>query len=199
MSTIKPPMLLLAMPHVRDGFFEKSVILITEHNAKGAFGVALNRLSPLHLEDVIFMEQKLPITKSIPVWLGGPVELGSATILEHLNKEREDDLGFLLHSNEAILVRLMDHFSSELNINRSVNMHPKNASLFPYRFIVGFSSWMPQQLDRELAAGDWLQIDYDEELIFNTEIENIWQNAFMKLGIAPSQIAANTLNRSGLH
>ncbi|MHB1268417.1 MAG: YqgE/AlgH family protein, partial [Acidithiobacillus ferriphilus] len=36
--------LLIAMPELHDGVFDRAVIVVCEHNAEGAMGVVINRL-----------------------------------------------------------------------------------------------------------------------------------------------------------
>ncbi|MDA7865828.1 YqgE/AlgH family protein, partial [Akkermansiaceae bacterium] len=65
--------LLLADPSLRDGTFNKSVVLLAEHTpAEGAFGLILNQPSGRTVGDLISDPDFLELWQ-LPVHLGGPV------------------------------------------------------------------------------------------------------------------------------
>ena len=71
--------LLIAEPFLGDPNFERSVILLCEHTDEGSFGLVMNQLSNLKLQDVIddiFME--------FPVYVGGPVEYNTLHYVHRL-------------------------------------------------------------------------------------------------------------------
>ena len=53
----------------------------------------------------------------------------------------------------------------------------------------------PGQLDDEFLEGVWLQIPFNEELVFKTPAEEMWERAFISVGIHPDllPIQADTL------
>ena len=54
-------------------FFHRTVVLICEHDAEGAFGLILNRPTPNKVGDAIVAD--LPDTlKAMTLFLGGPVQ-----------------------------------------------------------------------------------------------------------------------------
>ncbi|RYF68122.1 MAG: YqgE/AlgH family protein, partial [Cytophagaceae bacterium] len=61
--------LLIAEPYMGDTNFDRSVVLICEHNAVGTFGLVLNQLTDIHLGDVIE-----DIHSDLPLFVGGPVQ-----------------------------------------------------------------------------------------------------------------------------
>ena len=44
-------------------------------------------------------------------------------------------------------------------------------------FAVGYAGWAPDQLDAELARGDWSVVDADEALIFDLPVSEKWPAA----------------------
>ena len=54
------------------------------------------------------------------------------------------------------------------------------------RVLVGYASWGPGQLDRELAASGWLMLDVDSQLIFSVPAEQMWETAIRRLGADPA-------------
>ncbi|MGL4515884.1 MAG: YqgE/AlgH family protein, partial [Shewanella sp.] len=82
---------LIAMPSLDDSFFERAVIYICEHDAKGAMGLVINK--PIGIDVASLLEQMdLPAAQicadfavNAQVLIGGPVA---------------QDRGFVLHSSQ---------------------------------------------------------------------------------------------------
>src|SRR5213592_3404001 len=65
--------LLLDSGQLRGSFFQRTVVLICEHNAEGAFGLVLNRNTGSKIGEMVIAD--LPDTlKECPLYLGGPVQ-----------------------------------------------------------------------------------------------------------------------------
>src|SRR5690242_18758577 len=64
--------LLLDSGQLRGSFFQRTVVLICEHNAEGAFGLVLNRTTDSQVGEMVVAD--LPdALKECPLYLGGPV------------------------------------------------------------------------------------------------------------------------------
>src|ERR1051325_4175886 len=65
--------LLLDSGQLRGSFFQRTVVLICEHNAEGAFGLVLNRATGSKVGEMVIAD--LPdVLKDCPLYLGGPVQ-----------------------------------------------------------------------------------------------------------------------------
>src|SRR5580765_1794912 len=65
--------LLLDSGQLRGSFFQRTVVLICEHNAEGAFGLILNRSTGNKVGEMVVAD--LPDSlKEFPLYLGGPVQ-----------------------------------------------------------------------------------------------------------------------------
>src|SRR3974377_695156 len=65
--------LLLDSGQLRGSFFQRTVVLICEHNAEGAFGLVLNRNTGNKIGEMVTAD--LPdALKEYPLFLGGPVQ-----------------------------------------------------------------------------------------------------------------------------
>src|SRR5512136_2776695 len=72
--------LLLDSGQLRGSFFQRTVVLICQHDAEGAFGLVLNRATGNNAADMIVAD--LPDTlKSCPLYLGGPVQPSALSFL----------------------------------------------------------------------------------------------------------------------
>jgi putative transcriptional regulator len=165
--------LLIAMPSLDDGYFNKTVTYICEHNDEGAMGLIVNLPVNLSLHDLL--AQIHEDTASNPlleqrVLSGGPV-----------SKER----GFVLHSPQ-------DCWSSSLSLSEEVMITTSKDILLalgtdeaPEKFVVtlGYSGWGPGQLEEEIINNSWLTTPADANILFNTPIEQRWKKATETLGI----------------
>jgi putative transcriptional regulator len=59
------------------------------------------------------------------------------------------------------------------------------------RVVVGCSGWAPGQLEEELKGFAWLLSDVDQQLIFDTPAERMWEAAIRRLGADPSTLQAS--------
>ena len=62
--------ILISEPFLNDLYFQRSVVLLIEHNENGSMGFVLNKKTDLWLNDLLDGLDHLP---RIPVYLGGPV------------------------------------------------------------------------------------------------------------------------------
>jgi putative transcriptional regulator len=151
-----------------DPHFAKSVILLARYSRTGALGLMLQYKSDLALK-------KVPELKSVgkrndPVFIGGPVELPSALMLERSETEppgaalRVTGNLYLLAADTAILSALREKPASDV------------------RVFIGYSGWAPGQLEREVRRRGWYIFKYDESLIFDPHPETLWERMVEKTG-----------------
>ncbi len=165
---------LIAMPALQDPNFTKSVTLICEHNAEGAFGVIINHETEVNVSEVFeqlhmtpaegnpYLEQK--------VFLGGPVEVDRGLILHKPTGTWDSTIC----QNEDVAL------TSSLDIMQAISSNQA-----PERFIMclGYAGWGAGQLEQEIAENAWLSGPADYQVIFDTPIDQRWQAAANLLGI----------------
>jgi len=165
--------LLIAMPTLNDSYFSKSVIYVCEHNNEGAMGLVINLPINMSLNELLsHIEADVddnPIMNQ-KVLTGGPV----AT-----------QRGFVLHSPQQ-------GWQSSLALSQDVMITTSKDILMalgtdeaPKEFLVtlGYAGWSSGQLEEEIKENAWLTIDADNDILFNTPIEQRWKKAAEKLGI----------------
>ena len=173
--------LLIAMPGMRDPRFAHSLIYMCAHNEAGAMGLVLNRLmSSISLPDLLSqlgVEQKVP-DDAIRIHFGGPVETGR---------------GFVLHSTDyaagdTLRVDEEVGLTASLDILRAIagGEGPRRRIL-----ALGYAGWGPGQLDAEIQANGWLSVQADGRLLFDDHLDDKWDRAFRKLGIAAGQLSTD--------
>jgi putative transcriptional regulator len=166
------PALLLSMPQMNDPNFERTVVLLCQHNAEGAFGLVINR--PVTTVAQVTTSDHLgePTEHELEVWVGGPVEPERSWILTS-DAEGDDRAvtvsdGVFLSTSPAVLQRIIDGDADDRT-----------------RLVAGYAGWGPGQLDAELAASAWLSLDVQLDIVFDTPAERMWETAIRRLGASP--------------
>src|SRR5689334_15816343 len=75
------PVLLVSMPQMIDPNFSKTVVLLGEYTAQGAFGLVLNRRMDEPAMSIVTADDPLDIHPELHLYTGGPVEPTRAWIL----------------------------------------------------------------------------------------------------------------------
>ena len=171
--------LLIAMPGMADPNFSSTVTLICEHNDDGALGIIINR--PLNLKlsglfEQLSVDDADPDVASNPVMAGGPV-----------GTER----GFVLHGkNHTFENTLSVSDDIQLTLSRDV-IDAMATGEGPEKSLVaiGYAGWEPGQLEEEMLANAWLNVDATPELVFDTPFEDRWNSAARLLGVDISSIS----------
>ncbi len=178
------PGLLIAMPQLGDPNFERSVVLMVEHERRGSLGLIINRPSDTPLADVLpSLGMEWGGDPLAVVWSGGPVEPLSGWLL-HPPVPVVDPSGVIRVSEQLMLSISPDQL-------RAVVGNPPDL----LRFLLGYAGWGELQLESELAAGAWLLAEATPELVFGTPPPELWQTAIRSLGIDP----ASLVPASGVH
>lgn len=171
------PGLLLAMPQLEDPNFERSVLLMIEHNRDGSFGLILNRPSDLKVCEVL---ETLSIewggSEEEVVWSGGPVMPGTGWVLHEPVDLATDEGGV-----EVIPGVVLS--TSPERLRALAELPPARM-----RFVLGFSGWGASQLESELALGTWLAAEATAEIVFETPAEAMWEAVLRSLGVEPATL-----------
>ncbi len=173
---------LVSMPHIDDEIFSRSVVYICMHNQDGAMGFMVNKLlKEFYFSDLI---SQFNISKTTPL---EPIVLHQGGPLERIR-------GFVLHSRDYSkdgTLAIDDNFavSSSINVLSDIafGKGPR------YNLIaLGYSSWSPRQLEREIVFNNWLVVDPTPDLLFKTKDEEKWQRAVDELGFDIGRINLHT-------
>jgi len=175
---------LIAMPSLKDTFFERSVIYICEHDEKGAMGIMINR--PIGIEvNELLLQMQLKEEPELITSLGSKVLIGGPVTPER---------GFVLHTPQTRWSNSQS-LTDELMLTTSRDvLSALGSDTAPEQFIValGYAGWSRDQLEQELAENTWLSIPATAELLFSTEYEDRWQRATESLGFDIWQLSNQT-------
>jgi len=176
------PSLLLSMPQLDDPNFTRSVVLLCQHDADGAFGLVLNRPITTTARIVPQADPELATEQEVDVWIGGPVEPERSWIL--LSDSTLDE--------KAIRVGDEIYLSTSARVLEGVLQTPDQSRA---RLIAGYAGWGPGQLDEEVVASAWLTGDIDLDIVFQTPAPEMWERAIRRLGADPGSLQLG----SGVH
>lgn len=159
--------LLISEPFLPDPNFERTVVLLCEHNDEGSFGFVLNKPSILKVNEVM---EEIGVVDNM-VFVGGPVQ--------------QDTLHFISRAIGATnAVEITDNiywggdFENLVTLTDTKQLLPADI-----RFFLGYSGWGPGQLDAELDQDSWIVCDYvTNQLLFDTPPELLWRKALDNMG-----------------
>lgn len=173
--------LLVAMPHMEDPRFARSVVFLCAHSAEGAMGIVVNKV----MDNMSFTEllHQLKIEtgeqKGQAVHYGGPVESGQ---------------GFILHSadyrhDSSLVVGSRYALTTTIDILRDMvdGRGPRHSI-----FALGYAGWAPGQLDDEIQANGWLHLPADDAAVFTLEPEAKWQYCMRRIGVDSGRLTTES-------
>ena len=182
-SGIETPVLLAAMPQVRDPFFHQSVVLLIHHDREGSFGLIVNRPTELLIADILRgMKIDWAGSPRALAFFGGPVR---------------PQLGTVLYSGVAGEVEGISaaaEICGDLRTTQHIGDLAALARRPPerLRLVLGYAGWGEEQLIQEILRNDWITAPVQEELIFTREPEETWERTLRSVGVDPASLPSWT-------
>jgi putative transcriptional regulator len=160
--------LLIAEPSITgDVSFNRSVVLLAEHNDEGSVGFILNKPLEYDISDLI-SEIKVPFK----VFNGGPVE--------------QDNLYFIHKVPELIegSIEISDGIYWGGDFEKTIELLNSEAiTENDIRFFLGYSGWDSLQLDQELSSKSWVVVKNEyESNIIQKSASAFWKEKMVELG-----------------
>jgi putative transcriptional regulator len=165
---LKKGYLLVAEPSIiGDLSFNRSVILLADHNEEGSIGFIMNKPLKYSINDLI-----PEINASFKIFNGGPVE--------------QDNLYFIHNIPELIPNSIEisngiywggDFESTKELINKG-KIKKENI-----RFFLGYTGWEERQLENEMESNSWIITTNNyENKIIGKSTAHFWKEQIMELG-----------------
>lgn len=172
--------LLVAMPGMPDPRFAKTVIYMCAHSSEGAMGLVVNRVFealtfPALLEQ-LGITPGLEVDDRVSVLFGGPVETGRGFVLHSPDYRRD---GTLVVADRVALTATVDILKAIAE-----GTGPRRHLL-----ALGYAGWGPGQLDSEIRSNGWLNVEADDDLVFDLDLDSKWHRAMAKIGIDPRMLS----------
>ena len=162
---------LIATEKMKDNRFSKTVIVMLENDANGAWGLVINkRLGTMPIALLIdpslnTSEEREKLYKvNIPVFWGGPVDVKEIFILHSVEYKSNTTKNY---GNISI--------SQDYNILFDIaeNKGPEKSLV-----ILGYSGWGSGQLEGEMERDHWILSDIDLDITFDRESNTKWNKAY---------------------
>lgn len=148
-------------------FFHRTVILICQHDAEGAFGLVLNRATENKVGDALVAN--LPDTlKEEALFLGGPVQPQALSYLHSAD--------FLPEAN------VMNNLSLGHSLDSLVEIGEALASTQQLKIFAGYSGWSAGQLEDEMKRNTWMTHPASIDLVFFPKPSELWQHILRQKG-----------------
>lgn len=160
--------LLISEPFLPDPNFERSVILLCEHNQEGSMGFVLNKPSAIKLEDAL--DEVTGFDKIL--YTGGPVQINT---LHFIHK-----VPHLISNSEKISEDL--YWGGDYDILLSL-MNTRQLQAADIKFFIGYSGWTAGQLEAELEENAWIVYKQaSARQVFKTSPELLWREVLKSMG-----------------
>lgn len=170
---------LIAMPNLADPPFSRGVTLLCQHDEDGAVGLLVNQLSEFRFGDVL-AQMKLDC---------GDEELADSAVL--IGGPVQQERGFVVHrepgaweSSYRINQQWSVTTSRDILTAMAASEGPRQAIM-----VLGYASWEPGQLERELMDNAWLTTEASDRVMFDTPLEDRWSAAAGLVGIDTRQLS----------
>jgi putative transcriptional regulator len=167
--TLQKGQLLIAEPSLLCDFsFNRSVLLLTEHNAvDGSIGFILNKPLPYSINELI-----TDIDASFEIYNGGPVE--------------QDNLYFI-HTIPSIIPNSIEisngiYWGGDFEVTKQL-INDKKISKEHIRFFLGYSGWGVDQLEDELLEKAWIVTENTlKDQLLTKSSHHFWKEKIMEQG-----------------
>jgi putative transcriptional regulator len=170
---------LLAMPRMSDPNFSQSVVYLCEHGVDGAMGLIVNHqldISVKAIFDQLDLEYEDKYADSL-IFDGGPVQRDRGFIL-HKSCERKWESTLAISDDISLTA------SKDILSDIALGNGPEESLI-----TLGYSSWEPGQLEKELSQNSWLTIPANSAIIFNTDCANRAGAAASSIGVDIDMLA----------
>ncbi len=158
--------ILIAEPFLPGSYFNRSIVLLVNHDKEGSVGFILNK--PVDFP-VAGFEEVFPGLKS-NLYVGGPVSIDSVYYIHTLGERVPNSI----HVFENLYWG--GDFDTLKDLVNSGEVDPAEV-----RFFLGYSGWDKGQLKEELEEDSWLVSDISSKMVMETN-EELWIEMVKKLG-----------------
>jgi putative transcriptional regulator len=172
---------LIAMPGLKDEVFSRSVVYVCEHSARGALGLVINKPGDMKMV-TLFEKIDLPLGRAdlvgAPVFQGGPVQTERGFVLHEPIFVGDDKPADSVYASTMVIPGGL-----EMTTSKDV-LEALSTGAGPRKVLVslGYSAWGEGQLESELSDNSWLTVAADTSVIFDTPVDQRYDQALQLLG-----------------
>ncbi len=159
--------ILISEPFLSDKYFERSVVLLVQHDNFGSMGFVLNKELNNHLASFF---PKLNLPENIPVFKGGPVSSDQIYFIHTLGDTIPDS------------IEIMEGVYLGGDFDVIINLLKRSPITNKVKFFLGYSGWGENQLLHEIEMNSWLVGKTEANKIMKNEGEIMWKKSLSDLG-----------------
>lgn len=161
-------LLLIAEPSIMgDLSFNRSVILLADHNAEGSVGFILNKPLKYTVNDLV-----PDVEANFRIYNGGPVEQDNLYFIHNIPELIPDSIEI---SNGIYWGGDFEHAKQLINDGK---VRKENI-----RFFLGYSGWAANQLEDELEVNSWILAEnIHQNKIIGKSTTDFWKQKILELG-----------------
>jgi len=152
---------LVARESLPDPRFNKSVILLIQHDETGSGGLIVNRPSHLQVAAVLGEKEQFRGVRGLLSY-GGPVAEQALLALVKV-----------VEPTPAPSAKIFE----DLYVTDVSKLPPwleQEGETLQYRIFRGYTGWAPGQLEKEIARGDWWVEPADAGRLFASNVKDLW-------------------------
>lgn len=154
--------LLVASNQLTDPNFQQTVVLLLEYAPSGALGVIINRPTDVKLSSLLPEVEELR-DRGDTVLIGGPVARDRMIVLLRAAKPPPQS------------ATVIDGVFITAGIDALHSLPHDKGAKANLRAYVGYTGWDAQQLDAEIARGDWKVTPADAATLFDKPPAGLWR------------------------
>ena len=165
---LKKGLLLIAEPSIiGDLSFNRSVILLADHNEEGSVGFIINKPLKYTINDLV-----PDVEANFKIYNGGPVEQDNLYFIHNIPE--------LITNSVEISSGIFWGGDFELTKNLINSGEIKKDNI---RFFLGYTGWESQQLENEMKSNSWILAEnlYENKIIGKSTTD-FWKEKILELG-----------------
>ncbi|OGA41441.1 MAG: hypothetical protein A3G24_06200 [Betaproteobacteria bacterium RIFCSPLOWO2_12_FULL_62_13] len=169
---------LVATSQIRDPNFRETVVLVTQPQRGGPFGVIVNRPLNRRLEEALPQYETLKGKKDV-VYFGGPVA--------------RQALVFVVRSAQPPprAIRVLKDVYITVDREEIEGLLKRPDPTKALRVYAGHSGWAPGQLQNEIRRGGWHIVPADAETVFEKDAATIWHDLSKRAALRRARITGD--------
>jgi len=167
LTKIKAGNILIAEPTlIGDVSFQRSVIMVANHDEKGSVGFIMNKPLTHTLSDII-----PSIIQDYRIYNGGPVEKDNLYFIHNVPNLIPDSIEIA----QGIYWGGCFDLAIDLILNEKITQEN-------IKFFLGYSSWSKDQLEGEINLNSWIAKKTNLQSILSEPSIDYWKNEMQLLG-----------------
>lgn len=159
--------LLLDGGKLSGSYFHRCVVLICQHDPKGAFGLIVNRPTDKKVGEALAADLSDTLKEQL-LFLGGPVQPQAMSYL---------------HSDEFLpAANVLPNLHLDHSLDDLIDLGASFSTTKKLKVFAGYAGWSPGQLDDEMKRGAWLTHPASVELVFCKDDKQLWASLVRQQG-----------------